>query len=56
MLAYIDGGTGGMMLQILLGGLAGVAVIVKATLSGFFGGSKDEDEEPQPVDSDAKPS
>jgi hypothetical protein len=55
MLAYIDGGTGGMMLQVLLGGLAGVALIVKASLSGIFGRHHDEGEdENQPADTDAK--
>ena len=56
MLAYIDGGTGGMMLQVLLGGIAGVAVLVKVTLSGFFGGGSKDDDETSSPDPDVKPS
>jgi hypothetical protein len=56
MLAYIDGGTGGMMLQVLLGGLAGVALLVKATLSGFFGGGAKDEDEIEPTEPDIKPS
>jgi hypothetical protein len=53
MLAYIDGGTGGMILQVLLGGIAGIAVIVKASLSGFFGGGKNDEDEAPAIDPDA---
>ena len=56
MLAYIDGGTGGMMLQVLLGGIAGIAVLVKASLGGFFGGGGEDEEEAEPTESEIKPS
>jgi hypothetical protein len=56
MLAYIDGGTGGMMLQVLLGGIAGVAVLVKAWLSGFFGGGGEHEDETEPAETEIKPS
>jgi hypothetical protein len=39
-LAYIDPGSGSMLLQMLLGGVAGVAVAVRMywhRLRGFFG-------------------
>lgn len=36
MLAYIDATTGGMTLQLLLGGLAGSLVILKLTASSFL--------------------
>jgi hypothetical protein len=37
--AYLDGGTGSMLLQILLGGIAGAATIIKLywyKIVGFF--------------------
>jgi hypothetical protein len=40
LLAYIDPGSGSMLLQMLLGGVAGVAVAVRMywhRLRGFFG-------------------
>jgi hypothetical protein len=42
--AYIDPGSGSMLLQLLLGGVAGLAVIVKLfwhRLLAFFGVKKD---------------
>ena len=56
MLAYIDGGTGGMMLQVLLGGIAGIAVLVKASLGGFFGGGGEDEDETETPESEIKPS
>ena len=44
--AYLDPGTGSMILQILLGGIAGVAVIAKLywrKIKGFFGRSSADD-------------
>ena len=44
--AYLDPGTGSMMLQILLGGLAGLVVIVKLfwhRLLALFGIGKDKE-------------
>jgi hypothetical protein len=38
--AYLDGGSGSMMLQLLLGGLAGVGVVARLywhRVLGFFG-------------------
>jgi hypothetical protein len=38
--AYLDPGTGSMILQVLLGGIAGIAVIVKLywrKIKAFFG-------------------
>lgn len=46
--AYIDPGTGGLLIQLLLGGLAGALVIVKlywSRLKAFFAGG-DRDKEP----------
>jgi hypothetical protein len=43
--AYIDAGTGSMILQVLLGGLAGVAVAWRLfwhRIKDFFGGKKNE--------------
>jgi hypothetical protein len=36
-LAYLDPGTGSMVLQLLLGGIAGVVVILKLYWSRFVG-------------------
>ena len=36
-LAYLDPGSGSMMLQLLLGGIAGVAVILKLYWNSFAG-------------------
>jgi hypothetical protein len=44
-LAYIDPGSGSMLLQLLLGGVAGLAVAVKLfwrRLLAFFGVKKDD--------------
>ena len=44
-IAYIDPGTGSMILQILLGGVAGIWVILKLfgqRIKAFFGISKKE--------------
>lgn len=44
--AYLDPGAGSMLLQILLGGLAGVAVILKLfwhRIKAFFRMGKDDD-------------
>lgn len=44
--AYLDPGSGSMFLQIVLGGVAGVAVIVKLywrRLLGLFGNRDDHD-------------
>jgi hypothetical protein len=45
--AYLDPGSGSMLVQLLLGGFAGAAVIVKLgwhRLRGMFGGSRAKDE------------
>ena len=45
--AYLDPGTGSLILQILLGGLAGIWVILKLfgqRIKAFFGLSKKEEE------------
>lgn len=45
--AYLDPGSGSMLVQLLLGGVAGAAVIVKLgwqRLRGMFGGSTAPDE------------
>jgi len=49
--AYIDPGTGGMLLQLLLGGVAGVLVIgklywlrIKEGFQNIFGGGADSEE------------
>jgi hypothetical protein len=42
--AYIDAGTGSLILQVLLGGLAGVAVAWRLfwhRIKDFFGGKKE---------------
>ncbi len=44
--AYLDGGTGGMLLQLLFGGVTGAVIIVKMywqSLVGFFKGHKSND-------------
>lgn len=49
--AYLDPGSGSMFLQLLLGGVAGVALAVKLywrKLLGLFGLEKKEDDEPPP--------
>jgi len=43
--AYIDAGTGSLILQVLLGGLAGVAVAWRLfwhRIKAFLGGKKDQ--------------
>lgn len=45
--AYLDPGSGSMLVQLLLGGVAGAAVIVKLgwqRFRGMFGGSSAKDE------------
>ena len=45
--AYLDPGSGSMLVQLLLGGVAGAAVIVKLgwqRFRGLFGGSSPKDE------------
>jgi hypothetical protein len=45
--AYLDPGSGSMLVQLLLGGVAGAAVIVKLgwqRFRGMFGGSGAKDE------------
>lgn len=45
--AYLDPGSGSMLVQLLLGGVAGAAVIVKLgwqRFRGMFGGSSPKDE------------
>jgi len=34
--AYIDAGTGSMLVQLLVGGFAGIAVLFRAVLSRYF--------------------
>lgn len=46
--AYLDAGTGSMIMQLILGGLAGLAVILKLfwhRILGIFGIKKKEKEE-----------
>jgi hypothetical protein len=46
--AYLDPGTGSMMLQVILGGIAAVGVAIKLywhKLRVFFGASKQEEAE-----------
>jgi len=50
MLAYIDGTTGGMMLQVLLGSLVGGIVILKLAARSLFGAllrRKRDDQQPE---------
>jgi len=52
-LAYLDPGTGGMLIQILLGGVAGLAVAGKLfwhQLKSFFRPGKGDDPETGPDD------
>ena len=49
--AYLDAGTGSMLLQLLLGGLAGLAVILKLfwhKVLGLFGIVKADEENIKP--------
>ncbi len=53
--AYLDPGTGSMLLQVLLGGIAGAIVVAKLywkRLKRFFDGASNEDpgSENEPVD------
>jgi hypothetical protein len=53
--AYLDPGTGSMLLQVLLGGIAGAFVVAKLywkRLKGFFDGTSNDDpgSENEPVD------
>jgi hypothetical protein len=51
--AYVDPGTGAMLLQLLLGGVAGAAVVAKlywARLRSLFKKSKVDDGEAPPAD------
>jgi len=46
--AYLDAGTGSMILQLILGGLAGLAVILKVfwhSILGIFGLNKKKKDE-----------
>ena len=55
--AYLDGGTGSMMLQLLLGGVAGVGVIVRLywhRLLGVFGVRRHGPTEPDTGERDPK--
>lgn len=47
--AYLDAGTGGMILQVIAGGVAGAAVAIKMfwhRIKGFFGGGKGQHDDP----------
>jgi hypothetical protein len=47
--AYLDPATGSMLLQLLLGGVAGAAVLVKLfwrRILGFFGASEENRDQP----------
>jgi len=51
--AYLDPGTGGMLIQIILGGVAGLAVAGKLfwhQLRSFFGFDKDDNTETESDD------
>ncbi|HEY8241567.1 MAG TPA: hypothetical protein VIH35_08975 [Kiritimatiellia bacterium] len=57
-LAYIDPGTGGIILQMIMAGLVGVGFYFRKALKkflGFFGGAKDSkpDESPHEPKRDA---
>lgn len=46
---YLDSGTGAMILQVIAGGVAGAAVMVKMfwhRIRGLFGGGKAQDDDP----------
>ena len=46
---YLDSGTGAMILQVVAGGVAGAAVMVKMfwhRIKGIFGGRKVQDDDP----------
>lgn len=52
--AYLDAGSGSMMLQLLLGGFAGLALIAKLyweKIRSVFGGKKREDKDGMPQES-----
>ena len=49
--AYLDPGTGSMMLQLLLGGIAGVALIVKLYWRRFLSLFKKKSSDSSPSDS-----
>ncbi|MEE4174142.1 MAG: hypothetical protein V2I57_07810 [Xanthomonadales bacterium] len=52
--AYLDPGTGSMILQVILGGVAAATVAMKLywqRIKGFFGGSSPEESEPLSRDS-----
>ena len=54
--AYLDAGTGSMLLQLLLGGLAGLAVILKLfwhKVLGLFGISRAEPEDVNSSDNES---
>ena len=46
--AYIDGGTGSMLLQVLLAGAAGVAVMARLFFRRLFKRGKPDDGETKP--------
>jgi hypothetical protein len=57
-IAYLDPGSGSMLLQMLLGGIAGVAVTLKMfgkkVLSTLMFWKRDDDEAPKPAGSKPK--
>jgi hypothetical protein len=50
--AYLDGGSGSMMLQLLLGGLAGVGVVARLYWHRFVGLFGRRREDPAPLGAD----
>ena len=49
-LAYLDPASGSLLLQLLLGGVAGLALVLKLfwhRILGFFGIKKPKDEQPE---------
>jgi hypothetical protein len=50
--AYLDGGSGSMMLQLLLGGLAGVGVVARLYWHRFVGLFGRRRQDPAPVGAD----
>lgn len=49
--AYLDPASGSILLQLVLGGVAGVALILKLywrKIRGLFGAGKEEHDEPEP--------
>lgn len=55
--AYLDPGTGSMILQLLLGGTAGVLMVGRlywAKIKGFFGIGSDADDLPEAEDTNSQ--